>query len=357
MFIDSGGDLTLGAQEFKAITDAESSSASEPPSYTSSDLTSGPANPHLKDGSSVFTIHTSATVQNGKGAFASRLIQRGDLILSEKPIFTVANVTINLLKCMSIITALRNLSPYHLDHFLSLHNSHTECSCFPNPLLGILATNAFDINDDDSGICLRASRFNHSCSPNARFSFNSNTGELRIYALGNIPPGEEIFVSYISGRSLYASPRRSRQDVLRDRYHFTCACSVCNLSEAESKMSDVRRVKVNELSEIIPSFTSTLGIEFLKAIVEAIHLLKEEGYLADADEFTEDAVLACAYHSDWVSAKYWARLTYQTRVAEFGEDSTRAAEFYGHYLNPKSFLSAGQGPPEKFTEIRLESTV
>ncbi len=92
---------------------------------------------------------------------------------------------------------------------------------------------------------------------------------------------------------------------------------------------------MNALWEIIPSFTPAQGIQRLNVIVEAIHLLKEEGYLADADDVANDAVLVCAYHSDWVSTKYWARLTYQTRVAEFGEDSTRAAEVYGQYLNPK----------------------
>ena len=350
MFIGSGGNPTLGAQEFKAIADAESSPASELSSYTSSDLNSGLASLHLKDDSSIFTIHTSTAVQNDKGAFASRDMQRGDWILSEEPIFSIADATLDSLKYISIVAVLRNLSPHHLDHLLSLHNSHTECSCFPNPLFGILATNAFSINVDDAGICLRGSRFNHSCSPNARYSFNSNTGELRIYALGDISPGDEIFVTY---RSLYGSPRRSRQENLRTRYHFTCACFVCSLSEAESKMSDARRVKLNELWEIIPSFTPTQGIQRLNVIVEAIHLLREEGYLTDADDFTNMAVPVCAYHSDWASAKYWARLTYQTRVAEFGEDSPRAAEVRGQYLNPKSLPLAGRGPPKKFTEIRV----
>jgi hypothetical protein len=345
MFIDSGGNLTLGAQEFKAIADAESSSASEPLSYTSNDLTSGLANLHLKDDSSVFTIHTSAAVQNGKGAFASRDFQRGDLILSETPIFSVTNATFDLLKYPYIVAALRNLSPHHLDHLLSLQNSHTECSCVPNPVIGIWATNSFSINEGNSGIFLRASRFNHSCSQNASYSFNSNTGELRIYALGNISPGDEIFLTY---RILNGSPRRSRQEVLRARYHFTCTCSICSLPEAESKMSDARRVKLKEFLEIIPSFfTPTWGIQRLNAIVEAVHLLKEEGYLAATDEFTNHAVSICAYHSDWASAKYWARLTYQTRVAEYGKDSTQAAEVRGQYLNPKSLPLAGRGPSQE----------
>ncbi|KAF8257877.1 hypothetical protein EI94DRAFT_1670260 [Lactarius quietus] len=341
MFIDNGGDPTIGAQEFKAITDLESSPSPNPSSHTcntSGDLDSGLANLHLQDDdSSIFTIHTSTAVQEGKGAFASRDIQRGDLILSEKPILSILTNAPEPLKRISIEAAARKLSPVHLDELLSLSNSHTACTCFRDPFLGIYGTNSFTFTDDDSGICLKASRFNHSCNPNARFSFNSNTGELRIYALGTIPRGEEIFVAYISSRRLYGNTRRSRQGILRARYHFTCACSVCSLPEAESKKSDARRVKLNELWDIIPSFTPFQGIQRLNVIVEAIHLLKEEGYLADADDYTNDAGLVCAFHSDWVSAKYWTGLTYRIRVAEFGEDSPRAAEVRGPYLNPGPF--------------------
>jgi hypothetical protein len=121
MFIDNEGDPTLGAQELKTITDAESSPPSEPSSYTPSDLDSGLANLHLQDDSSSFTIHASGTVQNGKGAFATRDIQRGDLILSERPIFCVLTKTP---KYGHVEAAVRGLSPADLDSYLSLHNTH-----------------------------------------------------------------------------------------------------------------------------------------------------------------------------------------------------------------------------------------
>lgn len=158
---------------------------------------------------------------------------------------------------------------------------------------------------------------------------------------------------YISGRGLYGNTRRLRHNLLSNRDHFTCTCSVCSLPEVESKMSDARRVTINELWESIPSFSSTQGLQGLRVIVKGIQLLKEEGYLADADDFANDAGIVCAYHSDWVSAKYWTYFTYQTRVAEFGQDSPRAAEVLGAYLNPKSIPMAGKGPPKKFTEIRV----
>jgi hypothetical protein len=304
MFVDIDGDPTLaGAQELKAIADAESSPPTEPSSRISSGLESNLANLHLQDdsNSSSFTIHTSA-FQKGKGAFASRDIQRGDLVLSERPIFSAPTFKsqAELVCRIYIESEVLELPPAHLDSYLSLKNSHNNCSCFRGhpPLLGIFCTNAFSVSDDDSGICLKASRFNHSCSPNATFSFNSNIGELQIYAMGTIPRGEEISVSYIPCRRLFGSHRRTRQTNLLLRYHFTCTCPICTLSEAESKMSDVRRRRVNELWEIAGRFTPPQREQCLIVVVEAMRLLREEGYLDGVPEFMKEAGPICALHSD-----------------------------------------------------------
>ena len=295
MFIDIDGDPTLaGAEELKAIADAENSPPTEPSSCVSSGLESKLANLHLKlhpqdeSDTSFFNIRTSA-FQKGKGAFASRDIQKGEFILSERPLFCVPTYAPDTLWRISIEAAVQKLSPAHLDSYLSLHNSHNKCSCYPSSLLGLFATNAFTVFDGDSGICLRASRFNHSCSPNAWYSFNSNTGDLHIYAMGTIPRGEEISVSYIGCRRLFGSPRRLRQGDLRSRYHFTCACSVCSLPKAKSKMSDARRRRVNELWEITGLFSPTQREQCLIVVVEAMHLLREEGYLDDVDDFLNEA--------------------------------------------------------------------
>ena len=75
--------------------------------------------------------------------------------------------------------------------------------------------------------------------------------------------------------------------------------------------------------------------------------------MADADDFTNEAAPTCAFHSDWLSSSYWAGLTYHTRVAEFGEDSPQAAEVRQQYLNPRTFRSAGLGPPMDLTRFRV----
>ena len=301
MFIDNEGDTELGAQELKAIADAKSSPPSEP---SSRGHDSGLANLHLRDDSSLFVVQTSTAVPNGEGAFASRDIQKGDLILSERPIFCLpANVPDPLWR-IYIEAEVRKLSPTDLDGYLSLQNSHNKCSPLPSPLAGIYDTNAFtaSASDDEGGICLRASRFNHSCSPNAFYDFNSNTGELQINALRNIPRGEEIFITYVSRRCVYGSPRQLRQAILRSGYHFNCACSVCSLPEAESKMSDARRQRLGELWETIGRIYPTLEegqcsnvvVKALReACVEGMRLLQEEGccrlMIRDVEDFMSEA--------------------------------------------------------------------
>ena len=93
-------------------------------------------------------------------------------------------------------------------------------------------------------------------------------------------------------------------DLLRARDHFTYDFSFCSLPPAESKASDTGQIKLTELGESNSCFTPMESLQCFNAIVEGICLLNEEGYLADADNFLNDARVVCAYHSDWVSAKY-----------------------------------------------------
>ena len=298
---DNASDLKLSTQELKAIIDAESSPPSKSSFYISSDLKIELANLHLKGDldSSSFSIHTSATLQKGKGAFVSRVIQRGDLILSERPIICISRTDVPDSSWPDAIEdAVRKLSPAHLDSYLSLQNSHEKCSCPLCPLMGIFCTNTFGSSGGDSGICLKASRFNYSCSPNACFDFNSKKGELQIYALRAIPRGEEICITYISSRCLYGSSRRSRQDNLRTGYHFTCVCSICSLPKAESKKSDARRQKLNELWEIVKCLTPAQKDQISNVVTEGICLLREEGRLMNAVDFRNEAG---PIPSDWIS--------------------------------------------------------
>jgi hypothetical protein len=233
---------------------------------------------------------------------------------------------------------------------VSLKNSHHGRRS-TNPLYGIFSTNAFKMGEHNAGIFVQASRFNHSCSPNARYSWNPEIKRLNIYALRDIAVGDEILVCYLSRRHVYGSTRATRQALLA-RYEFICNCIACALQGPAAAASDQRRTEIIKLWDSVPSFQENQTKQMLLAITRGIHLLQEEGYVADYDDFTNDAAARCAFHSDWVSAKYWATKTYETRVAEFGENSYQAKEVKAMFLDPKSGPNAGIGPRQTF-DVRL----
>ena len=287
----------------------------------------------------------------GLGVFALQVFRWGDLIAAEPPLFRIRGQDDGRpIDPQSVAAAINRLSSDEVQKYISLKDAHAEGGRY-DKILGIFSTNAFETGSDHSGTFLEASRFNHSCSPNARYSWNPDIKRMRVYALRDIVYGDEIFISYLAGRGVYGSSRAERQAGL-SRYMFTCVCIACGLQGPAAVASDERRLQIKALWESVPYFPPEQAPNRLSAIVHAIHLLEEEGYAADYDDFTNDAAAICAHHSDWASAKYWATKTYETRVAEFGEDSYRAKEVKAMMLDPKTGSLAGMGSRQKFT-VRL----
>ena len=77
-------------------------------------------------------------------------------------------------------------------------------------------------------ISARASLLNHSCKPNAIFSYDGETINLRV--AGVIQRDEEITISYCD----HFQPREGREEALG----FPCKCSICALPPAEQKIHD-----------------------------------------------------------------------------------------------------------------------
>jgi hypothetical protein len=297
----------------------------------------------------VFKIADAA--DKGLGAFALQPLRRGDFILAESPLFTVRDRGGIGADHRAVSSTVDRLSPDKRQQYVSLKNSHDGSGNIRDPMIGIFQTNSFSMDEDNTGIFVQASRFNHSCSPNARYSWNREIKRFTIYALCDIASGDEILVSYLQSRNVYGSTRAARQARLA-RYGFTCTCVTCALQGPAAAASDQRRTEIAKLWDAVPQFPPNQSRNRLLAIARAIRLLQEEGYAADYDDFTNDAAWICAFHSDWASAKYWATKTYETRVAEFGEDSYRAREVKPMFLNPRSALRAGTGPRQTF-DVRL----
>lgn len=302
----------------------------------------------------------------GNGAFATRNFQRGDLILAEHPLYTT-----NRDSPLQVVSAVSRLSTSSKAAFMSLHNAWSGDNLLGSGVIGlrmsglqseeirivnIHQTNSFATSQGNGGLFIRCSRFNHSCLPSAKYSFHEPSETMRIYALRPIEAGEEIHVAYFSAAfpKLYGTPRRVRRARFERTWGFTCQCVVCSLTGDAQIRSDERRTELTRLWESIPSYNPFQTRQRLLTIVRGVRLLDEEGYPADRDDFTNDAAGICGYHSDWESVKYWARKTYECRVAEFGGDTVpfRSDAMVTCHKSPMAWpipiLSQVTGPPGHF---------
>jgi hypothetical protein len=99
-------------------------------------------------------------------------------------------------------------------------------------ILTKIKTNSFSIADGESialgvGLYPIASYANHSCAPNTLQTFcygeKGTIPSLRLTLCEPVAVNQEVCISYLDN----AAPRKMRQQVLRDAYHFQCNCPRC----------------------------------------------------------------------------------------------------------------------------------
>lgn len=110
----------------------------------------------------------------GIGMLATDDISPGTLILQERPLVMIP-IASSMLYLSSheklILAQLGKLTQEQKASYLALHNAIPLDKL--KPFQGIFATNSFGLGEEDnkagSAVFAIASRFNHSCSPNANF--------------------------------------------------------------------------------------------------------------------------------------------------------------------------------------------
>ena len=141
--------------------------------------------------------------------------------------------------------------------------------------------NNFSMNGTEKGIFLKASRFNHSCRPNAYFAWNSRSRRIAINAIFDIRTNDEICLNYIP--RFFARARSERHRKLR-HYEFTCQCPACEL-DSEFGIASAERRKRMEILEPRLDRHETASKQRLLDIDHFELLLKREGlaypHLAD----------------------------------------------------------------------------
>lgn len=195
-----------------------------------------------------FGTTTTRIQGKGLGVISTMHIPRGALLLAEKALFSVSNVLEPLSRPnQRSIRAQAPQFPQFQDLFSKDHPP-TDESRFD--------TNNFQMGTDRNGektcgIFLEASRFNHSCVPNAHFAWNpelnNGQGLLTIYAIQDIDPYHEILVNYHIDDCYKL--KDARQAALYDAYGFLCDCAACQRQPRHQfgAKSDARRQKMQTL--------------------------------------------------------------------------------------------------------------
>ncbi|GAA5861088.1 hypothetical protein JCM3774_002188 [Rhodotorula dairenensis] len=218
------------------------------------------------------------------GAFASRPIPAGTLVLDDTPLFTLdAPLQAYLFQRVQAgggggptpvegedDDEVDQQPATDLDDFLE-RNIKTMLSCKSDeqrrqfwdlantradlpPAYGIFATNAVQTHGEIGGMFPLLSRFNSSCRPTlSRPAWDPSTRSTKLYALRDIEAGEELTWTYLNVTYEFEGVEARKQE-LRQVFHFECCCVACddrNVTPAERAASERRLLRLRRYKEQI----------------------------------------------------------------------------------------------------------
>ncbi|KAF2843479.1 hypothetical protein M501DRAFT_1021784 [Patellaria atrata CBS 101060] len=247
----------------------------------------------------LFTIQP--VPHKGKGLVTHCNIARGTRILAENPLFICSTLQGMSSLESEIPSKLKSLPKDQQRQFLSLHNSYPT----KYPFSGIQKTNALPCGPDSilsdvyPNICL----INHSWSPNAHHSWNSDMGYEIIHAIRSISVGEEIkFLDNWIGDSL------------------------CVMTVPEKCLA----------------YCYTLLKNLQAEFEDSTHVLITRLYY--------DASQIAITHGDQARASIFAKRAYETRVVCEGKDSPETGEMKCWMITPANHRNFGASRRWKTTK-------
>lgn len=222
----------------------------------------------------VYTISPAGS--KGLGCFAKQTLHRGTHLVTETPLFTLpSNQTgTESVDRKLIALPLQTQTNFDLSDYKKRkigEKRMTSLARFKRNRLPLDANGLF-------GAFLHASRFNHSCMPNAHLYYDAPKQQMCIHVLApEIEEGKEITIDYVYN-GVYKT-RSARSQVLK-RYDFACNCGACwytpGANDQQSKIQ-ARRSRIWSLQDGLVLTAGTIdsveqrGVE----IQELFHLLKE----------------------------------------------------------------------------------
>ncbi|KAF8987489.1 hypothetical protein BDQ17DRAFT_1375024, partial [Cyathus striatus] len=240
------------------------------------------------------------------GMCATRSLDVGDLILTERPLFVIPiNTDIRGVQCPEVYrqnagdikgmqtpmplkeatmeVAFNRMSKENQKAYLALSNAHTHDGSFR--LFAIWRTNSFAFfdlgklggEDDLYGVVLKEySRVNHSCRQNCCLSIDVDSFSCQLRATRAIAPGEDIVCSYINEHL----STEERQALLKP-YGFQCACFSCCPSPSNLCSNSIRSLLRDRILEMQKTYTSIedakVAREGYDTCLQLLHDLEREG--------------------------------------------------------------------------------
>jgi hypothetical protein len=230
-------------------------------------------------------------------------------------------------------------------------------------VLQIYCTNSFH-----NGVCLKMSRFNHSCRSNAQYFWNVYTHTRDIRAMRKIKQGEEITVSYKEHK--WAASREERQTFLKNGFNFDCNCKACDATEAKIKNEaslcklyneeNERRDKFKQnglmdkeaeclkqmyrLAKDMKTFSRKI---VLQSIVEEAFDVTCQGAMSEQLSRNREEVKAA-----WIrDAKTFATIGLRIATTLFGENQSTTQEWKARSLDPVKFFLKEHKGAIKYTGV------
>lgn len=227
----------------------------------------------------------------GFGCFALKDIEPGTRILADLPLLVVPMAEYYQ---KDIQGAFDKLSPTHQALYFTLHSSHGQDPLlWPTKihetvsaqerlrireqhnarvgkepsLISIFQTNCMEM-EKGAAVFPYTSRFNHSCNPNACFTWNAAIGKETIHVTNRVKEGEQITLSYCD----MTHDKALRRWELK-HYGFTCDCPACgndNDPSTFSSKSAARRYRIDELQKETRALR-----RYLKAAAESDQILNQ----------------------------------------------------------------------------------
>ncbi|KAF1927708.1 SET domain-containing protein [Didymella exigua CBS 183.55] len=263
----------------------------------------------------------------GYGCMALCQISRGTRILTDTPLLIVPMA--NYMKA-DIEAVFSSLTEERKNAYFTLHSGHGQLlSNWPSKihfsvtgrerqrieeqhaartgseatLISIFQTNCMEMGTG-AAVFLHTSRFNHSCNPNACFSWNASIGKETIHTMRDIKAGEEITISYVD----MEHDKRLRAWELK-HYGFVCDCPACGDEGDETSIaykSAENRLQIQELdreTRLLRGFRLTEGSkqpDFANKLLKTAVLLQKEGcWDARLAGVFLDIALVCEYNGDF----------------------------------------------------------